>query len=195
MASIAPPPSSLAVPVANGAADGAPRSSHAVPVFTGSLEVFCLPDLLEFLRAGRRTGTLVCSSVRGIGAVHLSDGKLSGAAAPNTPRLSELLLAKGKVTAADLKQAAATQEASKSPMPIGTILVKEGKLKTEDLQAALKAQVEGAIAELLAWGEGQFAFDAESRGPAASEGVEIALDPQSVLLEIYRAMDEQGTLV
>src|SRR5688500_4528286 len=28
------------------------------PVFAGQLELFCLPDLLEFLRAGQRTGKL-----------------------------------------------------------------------------------------------------------------------------------------
>jgi hypothetical protein len=162
------------------------------PVFTGSLQLFCLPDLLEFLRAGRRSGTLVCSSIRGIGAVHLRDGHIAGAASPSTPRLREILLANGKITAPRLDEAAALQGAKKPPSPIGTILVRQGWLAISDLESALRSQAQSAISELLGWGEGQFAFDPESDSALSSEVVEISVDPQSVLLDIFKGLDEQA---
>jgi hypothetical protein len=189
LVSIEPPPSSLGI--ANEGNRGNGRS-HVPPVFTGNLEVFYLPDLLEFLRAGRRSGTLVCSSVRGIGAVHLTEGKIAGAAAPNTPKLQDLLVASGRFKAADLERATAESEVSGS-LPIGTLLVKSGTLKVPELEAMLRQQIHAAIGELLSWGEGQFAFNADAGTLGSGECVEIALDPQSVLLEIFKAMDEQGT--
>lgn len=187
LVSLQPPQSSSAEGESNSQSGVSQRS----PVFTGSLQLFCLPDLLEFLRAGRRSGTLVCSSIRGIGAVHLRDGHIAGAASPNTPRLRDILLANGTITAEKLDEAASLQGASKPPLPIGTVLVRQGWLAVGDLEAALRSQAQSAISELLSWGEGQFAFDPESESALCGDVVEISVDPQSVLLDIFKGLDEQ----
>ena len=44
-------------------------------VFTGDLQLFAVPDLLDFLESSRRTGTLVITSEEGIGAVYLHQGR------------------------------------------------------------------------------------------------------------------------
>ena len=58
------------------------------PKFTGDLELFGVPALLEFLRGGRRTGTLVCTSDLGSGTVVLRRGKVIGATAPAAGRVA-----------------------------------------------------------------------------------------------------------
>lgn len=55
------------------------------PVFAGDLAELALPDLLEFLRLGQRTGLLVCTTPFGVGAVRLHRGLVSGASSPRAP--------------------------------------------------------------------------------------------------------------
>ncbi|HEY5959187.1 MAG TPA: DUF4388 domain-containing protein, partial [Polyangiaceae bacterium] len=135
---------------------------------------------------------LLCSSVRGIGAVHLRNGFISGAAAPNTISLRDVLITAGKLTAEISERAAALQKRTQPHLPIGAILVNEGWVSTEDIVASLRTQTYAAIAELLHWGDGQFAFDPEVGEGAPESQVEIALDPQAVLLDIFKGIDEQA---
>ncbi|MBW2537323.1 MAG: tetratricopeptide repeat protein, partial [Deltaproteobacteria bacterium] len=65
-------------------ADAKRKSVEPKAVFTGDLQLFAVPDLLDFLNSSRRTGTLVITSENGIGAVHLKDGDIAGAASPNS---------------------------------------------------------------------------------------------------------------
>jgi len=81
---IEPPPQSTIEHSKHNGKTVSTKASPNCPVFSGTLAQFSLPDVLEFLRAGQRTGTLICSSVRGVGAVHLQSGRITGAAAPNT---------------------------------------------------------------------------------------------------------------
>ena len=66
------PSSSSILARAQQAATGGTES-----VFSGRLSVFALPDLLEFLRSGRRTGLLVCSSAAGLGRLRFRDGRIT----------------------------------------------------------------------------------------------------------------------
>lgn len=191
MVDLEPPPASLAY---TSAADRIRGTGHPQPpglLFSGNLEVFCLPDLLEFLRAGRRTGTLVCSSVRGIGAVQLTQGMLTGAIAPGTPRFQEFVVSQGKLSQGDLTAELSKLPAHQHPVPLGTALVRSGKLSQADLESLLRSQIEMAVSELLEWNEGQFAFEPEPASPETKSIIEISLDPQSVLLEIFRNLDER----
>ena len=58
------------------------REKSTGPAFSGSLQMCGLPELLEVLRTGQKTGTLVCSSAAGIGAIHLRSGKVTGRPLP-----------------------------------------------------------------------------------------------------------------
>lgn len=54
-------------------------------VFSGDLGEFNLPELLEFLRVGRRSGTLICRSGSGQGALRLSRGNIVEARCSSRP--------------------------------------------------------------------------------------------------------------
>jgi tetratricopeptide (TPR) repeat protein len=69
----------------------------------GDLRTFHLLDVLEFLRVQGQSGSLVVSSARGAGVVHLALGRITGAAAPGvqeTPPEEEAVLG-GIMTALD----------------------------------------------------------------------------------------------
>lgn len=51
-------------------------------MFAGELGELALPNLLEFLRGGQRTGTLVCTTPHGIGSVHMQRGLITRASSP-----------------------------------------------------------------------------------------------------------------
>jgi tetratricopeptide (TPR) repeat protein len=186
-----PPPSSLAYgPNLSGFEPNAPKPQNRV--FSGNLAVFALPELLEFLRAGRRTGTLVCSSANGLGAMQLVDGKISGAVAPSTPRFQELVADSGVVPANILAAYLSSITNVKVGTPLGTLLVQDGLITKAQLEGVLTKQILLAVTEMLQWSEGQFAFEPEGVSPMITAVTEIALDPQGILLDIYRTLDENG---
>ena len=160
------------------------------PVFTGRLQHFCLPDLLEFLCAGQCSGVLVCSSVRGIGAAYFRGGKVVGALAPASPCLRDLLSSDERAMSMNFERAAAIQATSEPFLPIGTILVRQGWLSAEDLLTALKTQARDAIAELLDWVEGYFAFNPEPNSLPLGKAVEIEVQPNALMLEVFSQGNE-----
>lgn len=66
-----------------------PATGRASPdvAFVGDLQLFALPDLLDFLQSSRRSGTLVITSDVGTMAVHLARGSITGAASPGATSL------------------------------------------------------------------------------------------------------------
>jgi predicted regulator of Ras-like GTPase activity (Roadblock/LC7/MglB family) len=168
------------------------RKKSTGPAFSGSLQMCGLPELLEVLRTGQKTGTLVCSSAAGIGAIHLRSGKVTGAAAPNSSNLCNYLLARNAVTAEQLQTVEQLSNGARPALAIDLRLLEQGLVTVEQLQQALRDQVLAAFTELIEWREGQFAFDRDLVVSVPS-GAEIDLDPQAVLLEVYAAHDEHST--
>ena len=166
---------------------GAGNGANAV--FSGSLSVFALPDLLEFLRSARRTGLLVCSGVSGVGALRLRDGWITGAAAPRLPSLPDLLLRARKVSALALRALVVPPGGDDPDRRVGELLVEEGLVDAAAVREGLQQQIELAVRELVGWKDGQFAFTCEAGEPVRSE-LSVQVDPQSVLLQIFKELDE-----
>jgi tetratricopeptide (TPR) repeat protein len=169
---------------------GVAPSTWSRAVFSGNLQLFALPDLLEFLRSGQRTGTLVCSSSAGIGAIHLRRGLVTGAASPKTKGLRDYLIAMGVVTRASLQNLDSKDSTDQNL--IGGTLVRSGIASVEQVRLALHDQLHDAIKELMNWGVGQFAFDPEASNDAPNGDVQIELDPQEILLNIFKEIDENA---
>jgi len=163
-------------------------------VFSGQLSVFALPDLLEFLRSARRTGLLVCSSAAGIGTLRLRDGWITAAASPSTPKLGQLLLHDGKVSAEALETVAARQASEQSDQLIGEMLAGEGLVEASAVQDAFRQQIELTIRELVHWKDGEFAFNREGESQPAGTVVSVELDAQAVLLNVFKELDEASRI-
>ncbi len=165
-------------------------SSRLNTVFSGELSVFPLPDLLEFLRSGRRSGTLICSCQAGIGTLHFFDGKITGAASPKTPVIGQLLVASHGVDEKALLQVVVTQQSEHLNQPLGWLLVQEGLVEAATVRSALQEQIVLALREMVNWHDGQFAFDSKAAPERTRPEIDIEIDPQGVLLKIFREIDE-----
>jgi len=161
-------------------------------VFTGDLQLFAVPDLLDFLNSSRRTGTLVITSENGIGAVHLKDGYIAGAASPNSTNMGDLLIEEGVITSDQLESAIENQKTKSPDRLLGSILLDLGMVQRVQLRAALEAQVRGALGEMVGWTNGRFAFEPDRNGPENPSEIELHLDTRGVLLDVLRQYDEQN---
>lgn len=161
--------------------------------FTGDLQLLAVPDLLDFLKNSRRTGTLVITSEHGIGAVHMRNGMITGAAAPGCDNIGALLVVEGKLTDAQLNTAIEAQQANPSEKMLGALLVEKGLVDRETMIAAIKRQVNLALRNMVGWTSGQFAFESDrvSEGSTMAD-IEIELDTQAILLDVLRELDEEN---
>jgi len=157
------------------------------PVFTGDLEEFALPDLLEFLRNSHRTGLLMCTTAAGVGTVQLSRGMIIGADSPNALDLREHFLTSPEV-APDRRNALAAlpAECFGDDMIDG---VMGDLLPRDEVERARVARIYSAFREMMAWTVGRFSFDPAV--PVVSNPA-LALSAQSILMQIYQEQDEQG---
>lgn len=170
----------------------APQGAGADAVFSGQLSSFALPDLLEFLRSGKRSGLLVCSSPSGLGALRFRDGWITGAASPATPNVGEVLVRERKLSADALRSIASTLGTDQPDQVVGEQLVRDGLADAATVQKAFAQQIGFAVRELMHWTDGEFAFNREGEGPPEPPALSVALDPQGLLLTFFKEMDEES---
>jgi hypothetical protein len=117
-------------------------------------------------------------------------GRITGAASPRTKGLESYLVTNGFVTPAALQNVVRPDKNDKSL--IGGVLVKCGLVTAEQVRIALRDQIRVAIKEVMSWGVGQFAFNPEVPAELSVSDVEIEIDPQETLLDIFKEMDERS---
>jgi len=144
------------------------------------------------VRSARRTGLLVCSSEKGMAAVHFRDGRITGATSPGMPDLGEVLLRARKISSVALRAVRTSHPGPQPDHVIGEALLREGIVDAATLRDAIRRQVEMVVLELVRWKEGEFAFNREGDGDPASTPVPVELDAQDVLLNVLKQMDEDA---
>jgi hypothetical protein len=155
----------------------------------GSIEEAGLPDVLQLLALGRKTGCLsVVDGSELQGQIFLDVGRVSYATVSSRPdRLGDMLVKSGRITRQQLDQAVAEQSRT-SDHQIGRILVDAGRLERAELEHYIRLQVEEAVYFLFTWKQGTFSFTSERLPPYLS--LLVPLDTESLLLEGARRVDE-----
>ncbi len=154
----------------------------------GSLKEASLPDVVQLLFFGRRTGCLALSDRQRFGTIYFEDGWIIFATIVNRrDRIGDLLLRPGIITREQLDQALAMQAASRGRR-LGEILVSIGAITPEELRRVVRVQIEEAVYTLFAWTEGSFTFDAGVK--PEWEGELDRISPENLLLEGARRIDE-----
>ena len=146
-----------------------------------------LTDLLQFLAAGRKSGTLKFDQGKITKQVYFKNGMIVGSKS-NDPReyLGQVLLHYGKVDEAQLKAAREVQRTSGAKL--GEVLVEQGFLTENEVLDILKTRTLDAIYDLFVWTDGDFEFFDEE--PLSDELLLIEVEPTNVIMEgIYR-LDE-----
>lgn len=150
----------------------------------GTLKTMSLTDLLQFLAASRKSGTLKFDCGKITKQVYFKNGAIVGSKS-NDPReyLGQVLLHYGKVDDAQLKAAREVQRTSGAKL--GEVLVQQGFLTEEEVLAILKTRTLDAIYDLFMWNEGDFEFYDED--PLPDDLLLIEVEPTNVIMEgIYR---------
>ena len=158
-------------------------------VFSGSLSGFPLPDLLEFLRGAKRTGLLICNSPTGVAGLRLRDGWIAGASSPGTQGLGALLVSEGHLSAKVFQELFSRGDGEQPDETVAQALLAGEHVGAEAIQQALVRRIDLAVRELLRWTSGDFAFSEDSGGKPDAR-IAVAVDPQAVLLNAFKDMDE-----
>ena len=153
----------------------------------GTLKTMHLTDLLQFLAAGRKSGTLKFDHGKITKQVYFKNGMIVGSKS-NDPReyLGQVLLHYGKVDDNQLKAAREVQRTSGAKL--GEVLVQQSFLTEDEVLEILKIRTLDTIYDLFSWTEGEFEFYDDEQLP--DDLLLIEVEPTSVIMEgIYR-MDE-----
>ncbi|HZI60234.1 MAG TPA: DUF4388 domain-containing protein [Pyrinomonadaceae bacterium] len=153
----------------------------------GTLKTMSLTDLLQFLAAGRKSGTLKFDRENISKQVYFENGLIVGSKS-NDPReyLGQVLLHYGKVDEAQLQAAREAQRTSGAKL--GEVLVQQGFLTEDEVLDILKTRTLDAIYDLFVWNEGEFEFYDDE--PLPEDLILIEVEPTTVIMEgIYR-LDE-----
>ncbi|HKG45760.1 MAG TPA: DUF4388 domain-containing protein [Pyrinomonadaceae bacterium] len=150
----------------------------------GTLKTMNLTDLLQFLAAGRKSGTLKFDHGKITKQIYFKNGMIVGSKS-NDPReyLGQVLLHYGKVDEIQLKIARELQRTSGGKL--GEVLVQQGFLTEEEVLGILKTRTLDAIYDLFVWTDADFEFYDDE--PLPDDLLLIEVEPTNVIMDgIYR---------
>src|SRR6478735_731013 len=154
----------------------------------GSLKEASLPDVLQLLAMGKKTGCLAVTHRNNFGYVYFDKGRICYASIVNRrDRLGDILVKAGSITKVQLDAAIAAQ-AAHNDKRLGELLVAQGAITREALHEQIKLQIEEAVYFLFTWKEGTFNFEGEV-APEEQDFL-VSINPESLLLEGARRVDE-----
>jgi tetratricopeptide (TPR) repeat protein len=160
----------------------------ALMAIKGSLKEASLPDVIQLLFLGRRTGCLALADRHNFGTIYFEEGQIVYAAIVNRrDRLGDLLVRSGRISVAQLQEAVDRQGGERQ-QKLGEILVERGAISREELQQYIRVQIEEAVYYLFTWNSGTFNFEAGVR--PEREDFLVRINPEYLLLEGARRVDE-----
>ncbi|MBI3567314.1 MAG: tetratricopeptide repeat protein [Gemmatimonadetes bacterium] len=158
----------------------------------GSLKEASLPDVLQLLSMGKKTGCLSVTHRNNFGSIYFDKGRICYASIVNRrDRLGDILLKSGAISPAQLDEAIAAQGKQRDKR-LGEILVSLGIISREALHDQIRVQIEEAVYFLFTWSQGTFNFEPDL-APEEQDFL-VSINPESLLLEGARRVDEWGLI-
>jgi len=158
----------------------------------GSLKEASLPDVLQLLAMGKKSGCLSVAYRTSFGYIYFDKGRISYASVVNRrDRLGDLLVKNGLITQAQLDTAVTLQERRRDKR-LGELLVEQKALTQEQLHVAISVQIQEAVYFLFTWSQGTFNFEPDVV-PEEADFL-VSINPESLLLEGARRVDEWGLI-
>src|SRR5262249_49923215 len=116
-----------------------------------------------------------------------------GAASPAAPSLSAYFAERGLLSEEDIR-ALVAHSGNFSDAVVARMLLDRGRVLPDQVRSALLVGTEGAIRELVTWGHGRFAFHPAPSIESPIPGIDLEVDSQTILLDIFRKEDERSRL-
>ena len=158
----------------------------------GSLREASLPDVLQLLALGQKTGCLSIADRSNFGYIFFDRGRICYASIVNRrDRLGDILAKHEKITQDQLDTAVARQTRERDKK-LGEILVEQGAISQPELERYIRVQIEEAVYFLFTWTQGTFNFEADVK-PERQDFL-VSINPESLLLEGARRVDEWGLI-
>jgi tetratricopeptide (TPR) repeat protein len=158
----------------------------------GSLREASLPDVLQLLALGQKTGCLSIADRSNFGYIFFDRGRICYASIVNRrDRLGDILVKHEKITQDQLDTAVARQTRERDKK-LGEILVEQGAISQPELERYIRVQIEEAVYFLFTWTQGTFNFEADVK-PERQDFL-VSINPESLLLEGARRVDEWGLI-
>ena len=158
----------------------------------GSLREASLPDVLQLLAMGKKTGCLSVTHRNNFGYIYFDKGRISYASIVNRrDRIGDMLTKAGAITMEQL-QAAIDAQGKQRDKRIGDLLVSLGFITRESLHNHVRIQIEEAVYLLFTWNEGTFNFEADVH--PERQDLLVSINPESLMLEGARRVDEWGLI-
>jgi hypothetical protein len=154
---------------------------------SGRLKTMDLPEVLQWVAIGRKTGALVFFRDKSRIHIYIKDGQIiSSRSNDPTKQLGQFLLFQGKITEPQLKQAFEMHQ--RHNIQLGKMFVIENLVSQEDVESALRERTEEIIYDLFLWDDGYFHFTAGEIN--LGDLIQIKVDINTVLFEGIRRKDE-----
>ncbi|UCE26591.1 MAG: DUF4388 domain-containing protein [Candidatus Coatesbacteria bacterium] len=166
----------------------------------GNLADEQLVDVLQFIHAGKRSGSLTVASEKRRGVVVFRDGDIVMATVEGTEdTLGGMLAERGIVGADDVARAVEAQRGPMAGVPLGQILVRMGLITNEELKQILEDRIRNVIYELIPWTDGEYVFSdyeltmfGDVAIPIDEIMPDVHIDTQLLLVESIKIFDERG---
>src|SRR5438128_10268034 len=122
----------------------------------GSLKEASLPDVLQLLALGQKTGCLSIADRSNFGYIYFDKGRICYASIVNRrDRLGDILVKHEKITSEHL-DAAIHRQSKEHGKKLGEILVGMGVITQADLERYMRVQIEESVFYLFTWTQGTF---------------------------------------
>src|SRR3954470_4752808 len=158
----------------------------------GSLKEASLPDVLQLLSMGKKSGCLSVTHRNNFSYIYFDRGRISYASIVNRrDRLGDMLVKNGAIGQDQLEQAIKLQS-KKREKRLGELLVELEHLTREQLHQFIRVQIEEAVYYLFTWTQGTFIFEADVAPD--EQDLLVSINPESLLLEGARRVDEWGLI-
>jgi len=154
----------------------------------GSLKEASLPDVLQLLALGQKTGCLSIVDGTKFGSVFFQFGKISfGAIVNRRDRLGDSMVKRGHISKEQLDEAL-RQQVTQPGRRVGELLVDAGFVARDVVERELRVLVEEAVFSLFTWTQGLWTFEPD----VLPDGRQLAnlINPESLLMEGARRVDE-----
>ena len=156
----------------------------------GSLREASLPDVLQLLSMGKKTGCLSVTHRNSFGNIYFNKGRICYASIVNRrDRLGDMLVKTGVITQAQLEATIALQD-KRRDMRLGELLIEQKLISIDQLHDAIKVQIQEAVYFLFTWNQGTFNFEGDVTPD--QQDYTVSINPESLLLEGARRVDEWG---
>lgn len=122
------------------------------------LSGFHLQDVLLIVGLQGRTGELVLESGNNLGSIFFHEGRILQAFSPYSRAIGDLLVEDGVMTETELLDVLKTQKNGPQIVPIGSLLMKTGKVGFEVIEMMVQEQIRSAVGEFITWSGLDYAF-------------------------------------